>query len=303
MKKVLFILGTTCSGKSALAIELARSFNGEIISADSVQIYKEFDIGSAKIKKEEMTVEHYGIDIKEPIESFSAYDFIEFTKEKIEYISNKGKLPIIVGGTGLYAKALIEGYNFGDTERHEQFRKEIEEKIKGEGIEKVYDKFNRLFPQLAKDIDKNNPVRLIRAFEIAHFGGQKSLNKQPKYDFLALSLTMDRQMLYNKINSRVDEMVRQGLFDEVKYLYNKYGQFVQPMKAIGYKEVVSFLKGEISKEDTISLIKQHTRNYAKRQITFLKGMSGLVYIDSIDKNKALIEAKREVGKWLKQSKN
>lgn len=303
MKKVLFILGTTCSGKSTLAIELARSFNGEIISADSVQIYKEFDIGSAKIEKEEMTVEHYGIDIKEPTESFSAYDFIEFTKEKIEYISNKGKLPIIVGGTGLYAKALIEGYNFGDTDRHEQFRKEIEEKIKGEGIEKVYDEFNRLFPQLAKDIDKNNPVRLIRAFEIAYFGGQKSLNKQPKYDFLALSLTMDRQMLYNKINSRVDEMVRQGLFDEVKYLYNKYGQFVQPMKAIGYKEVVSFLKGEISKEDTISLIKQHTRNYAKRQITFLKGISGLVYIDNIDKNKALIEAKREVGKWLKQSKN
>ena len=303
MKKVLFILGTTCSGKSDFAVKLAKMYNGEIISADSVQVYKNFDIGSAKIIQQEMDgIVHYGIDIKEPNEEFTVYNFVEYTKEKIDEILSKNKLPIIVGGTGLYAKALIEGYNFGDTDKHSEFRKEIEKEIEEKGIDEVYSRLKDLSPKLAKDIDKKNPVRVTRAFEIAKFGGEKQSKIQSQYHFLVFALTMDRQLLYTKINKRVDSMLNNGLIDEVKRLYQKYGQDIQPMRAIGYKEVVSFLKGEISEHEMTELIKRHTRNYAKRQLTFLKGMKNVIYLDSNEKTKALNFAKGEIDKWLTQKK-
>lgn len=304
MKKVLFILGTTCSGKSDLAVRLAKEYNGEIISADSVQVFKEFDIGSAKITTKQMQgIVHYGVDIKEPNEEFSVYNFIEYTKEKIDEITSKGKLPIIVGGTGLYAKALIEGYNFGDTEKHTTFRAELEKQIVEKGLGEVYNEFKTLYPEVSKDIDKNNAVRVIRAYEIAKFGSTKQSSRQTKYDFLTFALSMERAKLYKKINIRVDIMLDSGLVEEVKNLYEKYGENIQPMRAIGYKEVVSYLKDEIDFKQMSELIKQHTRNYAKRQLTFLKGISNVIYIDSSGQEKAYSQMKGEIDKWLTQKKS
>lgn len=301
MEKVLFLLGTTCSGKSDIAIKLAKIYNGEIISADSVQVFKEFNIGSAKITKKEMqNIVHYGVDIKEPTEQFTAFDFVEYTKEKIKEISKNGKLPIIVGGTGLYAKALIENYNFGDTKKHDEFRLEIENEIKEKGLDEVVKKLESLSPELYKNTDKKNAVRVIRALEIATFGSQKLSSNHCEYDFLIFALSMDRKLLYDRINRRVDKMIEQGLIQEVQSLYEKYGEDIQPMRAIGYKEVASFFKQEITKEDMIELIKRHTRNYAKRQLTFLKGIKNVINIDSKDKEKALDEMKGEIDKWIQR---
>lgn len=300
MPKVLFILGPTGAGKSSLAVDLALIFNGEIISADSVQIFKEFNIGSAKVTEEEKKgVVHYGIDIISPKETFSVYDYINYTKIKIGEILAKGKLPIIVGGTGLYVKSLIEGYNFGDTERHDDFRAMLEKDLEEKGKEYLFNKLKSLDPVLASKIDKNNPVRLIRALEIATFGS-KQTKKSCDYDFKILAVCMDRQELYTKLNARVDKMIKDGLIEEVKNLKNKYGEQSQPMKAIGYKEVLLYLNGSLSKKETIELIKQHTRNYAKRQLTFLRGLENVTYIDNLDKEKALITAINEVKEWMKK---
>ncbi len=300
-KQVIFILGATGTGKSDIAIKLAKRFNGEIISADSVQIFKEFNIGSAKITEREMNgIKHYGLDIISPNEEFSVYDYVEYTKEKIEEITQKGKIPIIVGGTGLYIKSLIEGYNFGGTEKHDDFREQLEKDIKEYGLEKVYNRLLKLDYNLAKSIDKHNPVRVIRALEIATFGSQKTKQSDCEYDFKQLVITLERPLLYQKINKRVDLMIKQGLVEEVKNLYMKYGDNVQPMKAIGYKEVLPYLKGDISFDEMVELIKQHTRNYAKRQMTFLRKLNETIIIDNSDKNLALEKASMEIKKWIKK---
>ena len=208
-------------------------------------------------------------------------------------------MPIIVGGTGLYVKSLIEGYNFGDTERHDDFRAMLEKDLEEKGKEYLFNKLKSLDPVLASKIDKNNPVRLIRALEIATFGS-KQTKKSCDYDFKILAVCMDRQELYTKLNARVDKMIKDGLIEEVKNLKNKYGEQSQPMKAIGYKEVLLYLNGSLSKKETIELIKQHTRNYAKRQLTFLRGLENVIYIDNLDKEKALITTINEVKEWMKK---
>lgn len=299
-QKVLFILGATGSGKSDLAVKLAKLFNGEIISADSVQIFKQFNIGSAKVTKDEMQgVVHYGIDLIEPNAEFTVYDYVEYTKKMIDTIAKKDKLPIVVGGTGLYVKSLIEGYNFGDTEKHSDYRVEIEKEIEVNGLESVYNKLLKLDEKLAKSIDRHNPVRVIRALEIAKFGSNKTKNNVCEYDFKIIATSLDREILYKKINKRVDQMLESGLIDEVKAIYNRYGENLQPMKAIGYKEVLKYIKGEINLSEMSELIKKNTRNYAKRQLTFLRGLKDVDYIDNSNKEKALMVAKEDIGKWLK----
>lgn len=297
--KVLFILGATGAGKSDLAVNLALKYNGEIISVDSVQVYRHFNIGSAKIRPEEMKgVIHYGIDIKDPNEEFSVYDFVEYTKIKIDEIVKRGKLPVIVGGTALYVKALIEGYNFGNTDKHEDYRKQVENDIKEFGNEFVYNKLKQINPKLASNLDYKNSVRLIRAMEIAEFGEAQTKTQECEYDFKLFAIIMDRQKLYTKINNRVDKMLAEGLIEEVEALYKKYGSQLQPMRAIGYKEVVAYLDNQIDKDKMIELIKQHTRNYAKRQLTFLRGLNNVVYIYNEDKNKAFDDMCKEIDKWL-----
>ena len=299
-QKVLFILGATGSGKSDLAVKLAKLFDGEIISADSVQIFKQFNICSAKVTKDEMQgVVHYGIDLIEPNAEFTVYDYVEYTKKMIDIIAKKGKLPIVVGGTGLYVKSLIEGYNFGDTEKHSDYREGLEKEIEKNGLESVYNKLLKLDEKLAKSIDRHNPVRVIRALEIAKFGSNKTKNNVCEYDFKIIATSLDRELLYKKINKRVDQMLESGLIDEVKAIYNRYGENLQPMKAIGYKEVLKYIKGEINLSEMSELIKKNTRNYAKRQLTFLRGLKNVDYIDNSNKEKALMVAKEDIEKWLK----
>ncbi len=299
MKRVLVILGPTGVGKSGVAIELAKRFNGEIVSVDSVQIYKRFNIGSAKITQEQMQgIKHYGIDILEPIENFSVYDYVQFALKTIEDISQRGKLPILVGGTALYVKALTENFNLGGTERNDQFRKEATKELEEFGPHYILEKIKALNPQLAIGLDLNNTPRLLRALEIAKFGKgkEKEANKK-EYDYKIFALTLERQALYNKINLRVEQMIDEGLIDEVKSILKDYGKSAVPLKAIGYKEVVSYLMDEIDLQTMKEKIKQNTRHYAKRQFTFLKTMKNINYIDMQDREEGLDKIIEEVIKW------
>ena len=297
-QKVVFILGPTGVGKTSMSVLLAKEFGGEIISADSVQVFKEFDIGSAKVTKEEMEgITHYGIDLVCPNEEFSASDYVGFTKAKIEDIASRGKLPIVVGGTALYVKSLVEGYNFGGTERHEEFRKDLEREIAENGLDNVFEQLKELNPEMASRIDGKNKVRVIRALEICKFGsGKEKNNLESDFDFKIFALTMPREKLYERINKRVEIMLENGLVEEVGKLYKKYGE-CQPMRAIGYKEVVPYLKDEVSLQEMQALISQHTRNYAKRQLTFLRGMNNVKFVDVLNGNE-IDEMKEEIGLWL-----
>ncbi len=270
MNKVLFILGPTGVGKSELAIKLAQIFNGEIISADSVQVFKGLDIGSAKVtKKEQDLVKHHAIDILEPNEKFSVFDYVKLTKKLINEISSRGKFPIIVGGTALYVKALTEGYDFGGEGEDDNLRNEIEKLSE----EELAHKLKTLAPEKLSAIDIKNRRRLIRAVQIAI--EKKSVSKQkPDMEFLVLALTCPREELYEKINSRVGKMIECGLIDEVKKLKRQgLTKADQSMNAIGYKEILSYLDGEINLDEAVNLIKQHTRNYAKRQMTFIRSLN------------------------------
>ena len=295
--KVVAILGPTGVGKSKMGIEIAQKFNGEIISADSVQIYKEFDIGSAKIKSSETCgIKHYAIDIVSPNENFSAFDFVNYSKSRINQILEKGKTPIIVGGTALYIKALFENYNLGG-EKDVKLRAELENELKELGLEFLVNKLKNLAPEKAKEIDLKNPVRVIRAIEIALSNNVKT-KSESEYDYKIFALNRNREVLYNKINERVEEMFSQGLEDEVKTLFNKYGEGVQPFKAIGYKEFIPFFKGEYTLEKVKELIKQHSRNYAKRQLTFIRGMKDCIWIDVENYDFAKKQIIGELKKWL-----
>lgn len=269
MERALFVLGPTGVGKSGFAIKLAKLFNGEIISADSVQVYKGLNIGSAKITTDEMQgVAHHAIDILQPDQEFSVFEFVELTKKLIAQINQKGKLPIVVGGTGLYVKALLEGYDFGGSGRNSQFR----EKLWAMDENQLFAMLQKVAPERAAQIEVNDKKKLIRALEIVEFGSQPK-SHGTNINFLAFALTMPREGLYEKINARVDEMVEQGLIKEVADLKAQgLTEQNQSMKAIGYKEVLWFLDGKIQKQQMIDLIKQHTRNYAKRQMTFIRGM-------------------------------
>lgn len=298
MDKVLFILGPTAVGKTEISIKLAKEFNGEIISSDSVQIYRGLDIGSAKVKKEEMKgVPHHLIDIVSPNESFTAFDMTEAIKEKIKEITSRGHLPIVVGGTSLYVKSLILGYNYGGVGIDAEYRNELNKILEKDGLEKLCEMLKNEDESAFDKIDKHNPLRVIRALEIAHLKGEKKTAKI-SLNPLTFALILDRQKLYDRINKRVDIMLKDGLVEEVKTLLGAgVKEDSQSMHAIGYKEVISFLKGEISYERMVDLIKQHSRNYAKRQLTFLRGMEEVNYVDVEDKDNvdSMLE---KIKRWL-----
>ena len=295
MERALFVLGPTGVGKSGFAIKLAKLFDGEIISADSVQVYKGLNIGSAKITADEMQgVAHHAIDILQPDQEFSVFEFVELTKKLIAQINQNGKLPIVVGGTGLYVKAFLEGYDFGGSGRNSQFR----EKLWAMGENQLFAMLQKVAPERAAQIEINDKKKLIRALEIAEFGSQPK-SHGTNINFLAFALTMPREGLYKKINARVDEMVEQGLIKEVADLKAQgLTEQNQSMKAIGYKEVLWFLDGKIQKQQMIDLIKQHTRNYAKRQMTYLRGMK-IPFFDVSEEQK-IIEYVRD---WYDNSTN
>lgn len=278
--KVVVITGATGSGKSGLAIRLAREFNGEIISADSVQVYKGLDIGSGKVTNQEMQgITHYNLDVLNPDESYSAGRFSADVDGYIATITAKGKLPIVVGGTTMYVKAWLENYDFFGSVNSEQSRQKYIDQANEQSIS-LHELLRRKDEKLAENVHENNVKRILRYLQIADNGGkiednisQTSVND--KYDILALRLDVERDVLYDKINHRVDQMVQDGLLDEVKVLYEKYGE-VDSLKTIDYKEMVSYLKGEMTFDEAVDKAKQHSRNYAKRQITFMKTMPYLV---------------------------
>ena len=297
MQKILIILGPTAVGKSDVSIHLAKKFNGEIISADSVQVYKGLDIGSAKITKEEMNgIVHHCIDIKDPNDDFSVFDFVELTKKKIAEIANRGKFPIIVGGTGLYVRALLGGYTFGGAGKQKDFRDELEKK----SVDELYEILLLKDEKRAKELSLNDKKRIIRALEIIEFGNNPQSTKC-EYDAIVINLCMERQKLYERINRRVDIMLEAGLVDEVKKLLeNGVKKDCLGLQAIGYKQVVSFLAGEIDYKAMAEDIKQKTRNYAKRQMTFFRSVKEalLVSMDDKDKEKAVLELEKIIKERL-----
>lgn len=286
--RVIILYGPTAVGKSAIAVELAKKINGEVISADSMQIYKHLNIGSAKITKDEMQgIPHHLIDILEPTENFSVADFCECCSKKIEEIALRGKTPIIVGGTGLYIKGLISGYSFGNVARNDILREELNNLSCNE----IYSKLLEVNPKII--IDKNNKHRLIRTYERLSFGTEnKNANNFLKYPYILFGICDDRQKIYERINLRVTKMVDMGLIDELKYLLSlNLNEDSLCMKAIGYKELLPYVNGEMSLEECLNVLRQKTRNYAKRQFTFMNQFKNIQKINfcGIEQTAKIIE--------------
>ena len=254
---VIVICGPTASGKTALSIELAKKINGEIVSADSMQIYKDMDIGSAKVTTEEMQgINHYLIDCVSPEERYSVANYKLDAKNAIQEILNKGKVPIVVGGTGLYIDSLIYEIEYKDIKINEEYRKELEEIKEKQGLEVLYKKALEIDPKAMEKISSNDYKRITRVLEIYEATGKNKteqeaesrLNEIP-YNYKVFAIDYDREKLYERINKRVDIMIEKGLIDEVKSLLEKYKVFPTAMQGLGYKEVKQFLDGEISRED------------------------------------------------------
>lgn len=288
-QKVIVIIGPTAVGKTKLSVELARRLNGEIISGDSMQIYKEMDIGTAKVTAEEMQgVPHYLIDIKEPTEPYSVADFQQEVRTLIKKIAQKGCIPIIAGGTGLYIQAVLSDYQFSDSGKDEEIRLRLEQQLEEQGMDKVYAELKRIDPKSAENIHPNNVRRVIRALEVFYATGktmtefQQSQQQELLYDVAYIGLTMDRETLYNRINLRVDLMVNEGLFEEVERLYQKGIRDCQSIQAIGYKEIYAYFDGKVTKEQAIDALKQNSRRYAKRQITWFRNKMDVTWFDMTD---------------------
>lgn len=295
--KVVVICGPTASGKTALSIELAKRINGEIISSDSMQIYKDMDIGTAKPTKEEMQgIKHYLVDFVEPNKRYSVADFKKDAEKAIEEILKNGKVPIIVGGTGLYVDSLIYGIEYQDIKFDEQYRKELENRVEQEGLESLYNEAKKIDPQAMEKISSNDQKRILRVLEIYKATGKNKTEQEAesrkngvKYDYKVFAINMDREKLYERINKRVDIMIEQGLIQEVQDLLKKYDEFPTAMQGLGYKEVVEYLQGNISKEEMIDKVKMETRRYAKRQNTWFKKNKQTIWIEPQDLQKILDE--------------
>lgn len=290
--KVIVIAGPTASGKTALSIEVAKSVNGEIISSDSMQIYKEMDIGTAKVTKEEMQgIKHYLVDFVSPEQRYTVSNFKNDAEKAIEEILSKGKTPVIVGGTGLYINSLIYGIEYQEMNFDEQYRNELMEIAETEeGLKKLYNQAIEIDSEAMKIISENDKKRIIRVLEIFKATGKNktenevlSRKNEVKYDYKVFALNMDREILYNRINYRVDKMFEMGLIEEVKKLVSKYDRFITSMQAIGYKEVLEYLNNETSYEEMVEKIKQGSRNYAKRQLTWFRKNKEIVWLDALEK--------------------
>lgn len=287
-EKVIVICGPTASGKTALSIELAKRIDGEIISCDSMQIYKDMDIGTAKPTIEEMQgIKHYLIDFVSPDERYSVADYKKDAKIAIKEILQKGKVPIIVGGTGLYVDSLIYEIEYPNIEFDEEYRQKLEQIAEHKGLEKLYQQAKEIDPEAIQKISENDKKRILRILEIYHATGKnkteqekESRKKEVEYDYKVFALSWDREKLYERINKRVDIMIEQGLIDEVRQIYQKYEKFPTAMQGLGYKEVVEYLNKEITKEEMIEKIKQETRRYSKRQLTWFRKNKQTIWLNA-----------------------
>ena len=289
MKRPLIILtGPTAVGKTKASIGLAKALNGEIISADSMQVYKYMDIGSAKIRPEEMQgIRHYLIDELEPDEEFHVVKFQQMAKEAMEAIYAKGKIPIVVGGTGFYIQALLYDIDFTESNEDTAYRQELEQLANEKGAEHLHEMLRKVDPVSADTIHANNVKRVIRALEFYHQTGEKisEHNEQERaknspYDFCYFVLNDDREKLYERINLRIDQMLEEGLVDEVKALKDKgYTRDMVSMQGLGYKEILDYLNNECTLEEAIYILKRDTRHFAKRQLTWFRRERDVIWIE------------------------
>ncbi|MDR1018489.1 MAG: tRNA (adenosine(37)-N6)-dimethylallyltransferase MiaA [Lachnospiraceae bacterium] len=301
MNKLIVLTGPTAVGKTKLSIELAKRVGGEIISADSMQVYKKMDIGSAKITKDEMDgIPHYLIDILEPWEDFNVVIFQEMAKKAMEDIYSRGNIPIIVGGTGFYIQALLYDIDFKEEDEEKEYRSELEEISKEEnGSERLYELLKKVDFKAAEDIHPNNVKKVIRALEFFKHTGErisehnaKEREKKSPYDFKYFVLNDKREKLYARIDSRVDKMIEAGLVDEVKELLSTgVTKSNISMEGLGYKEIIQYLDGGISLEDAVYKIKRDTRHFAKRQLTWFRREKDVIWVNKdefeYDDNKIL----------------
>lgn len=295
--KVIVICGPTASGKTALSIELAKKINGEIVSCDSMQIYKDMDIGTAKPTIEEMQgIKHYMLDFVSPDERYSVADYKKQAKQAIREIIEKGKVPIVVGGTGLYVDSLIYEIEYQDIEFDEKYRKQLEERSEKEGLEVLYNEAKKIDPEAITKISPNDKKRILRILEIYNATGKnkteqekESRKNEVEFDYKVYAISWDREKLYDRINQRVDIMIDQGLIEEVQKIYSKYNKFPTAMQGLGYKEVLEYLEGKCNKQEMIDKIKQETRRYAKRQLTWFRKNKQTIWLDGQEKIQNNIE--------------
>lgn len=286
--KVIIITGPTASGKTKLGIEVAKKINGEIISADSMQIYRGLGIGTAKVTNEETEgIIHYGIDICDINEKFSVADFQNYAYTKIEEILAKGKQPIIVGGTGLYISSLIQNMIFTEYEFNEDYRKELEKIATNKGNEYVYNMLYEIDKKSAEAIHPNNLKRVIRALEIYNLTKEtktsqnaKTNKENTRYNYKTFVIDIEREKLYDRINRRIDIMIENGLIKETRWILEQnIDKNATAMQAIGYKELFAYINGEATLEQCIEKLKQESRRYAKRQLTWFRGISDTNLLD------------------------
>lgn len=300
MRKPLIILtGPTAVGKTELSIQLAKSVGGEIISADSMQVYRHMDIGSAKIMPDEMKgVPHYLVDELEPWDEFHVVKFQEYAKKYMQEIYDKGKIPIIVGGTGFYIQALLYDIDFTEQDASQEYRDALEAEAEEFGNEYIHDKLKKVDAKAAEEIHPNNRKRVIRALEFYHITGKKisehnetERQKESPYNFAYFVLNDERANLYRRIDTRVDKMLDAGLVAEVQKLKEMgcHKEMVS-MQGLGYKEILSYLEGELSLEEAVYILKRDTRHFAKRQITWFKRERDVIWVDkqTFDYNEAKI---------------
>ncbi|WP_443028962.1 tRNA (adenosine(37)-N6)-dimethylallyltransferase MiaA [Sporosarcina sp. G11-34] len=284
---VLAIVGPTASGKTALSVELAKKIGGEVINGDALQVYKGLDIGTAKITSEEMDgIPHHMFDIKEPTDSFSVAEYQTEVRRWIKDIQQRGKIPIIVGGSGLYVQAVLYDFRFTEEASDPEVRDRLEKELLEKGPDPMYEQLLQKDPVAAEKIHPNNHRRLIRALEIIEITGEtkgsheKDVGKSALYSHQIIGLQVERELLYERIGQRVDLMMEQGLLEEAKGLWEEGIRGVQSVQAIGYKELYQYIEGVLSVDEAVELIKKNTRNYAKRQMTYFRNKLDITWFDA-----------------------
>ncbi|MCR4923591.1 MAG: tRNA (adenosine(37)-N6)-dimethylallyltransferase MiaA [Lachnospiraceae bacterium] len=290
-KKLIIITGPTAAGKTEISIRTALRIGGEIVSADSMQVYRSMDIGSAKVKKEEMRkVRHHLIDILDPKEEFNVYLFKKLAGEAVEGIYERGNIPIIAGGTGFYIQALLYDVDFEENKGDDSYRKELSELALSKGPAFLHKLLKEVDPDYANEVHENNVKRVIRALEFYRESGQMlsehnriQRQKLSEYDFKYYVINMERELLYKRIDQRVDKMMDMGLLDEVRYLKDRgIPRDSTAMQGIGYKELYSYLMGETELAEAVEAIKKNSRHYAKRQITWFKRERDVIFLNKED---------------------
>ena len=302
MKPLIILTGPTAVGKTELSIALAKSIGGEIISADSMQVYKYMDIGTAKIRSEEMDgVPHHLIDILEPDVAFNVAMFKDLAKSAVEDIYSRGRIPILVGGTGFYIQALLHDIDFSEEDSDSSIRKELETLAEIKGAAFLHEKLREVDPESAEQIHANNVKRVIRALEYYQLHGEKisthnetERHKESPYDFLYFVLTHDRQVLYERIEKRIDQMIDHGLISEVDNLLKKgYDSSLVSMQGLGYKELIPYLQKKCTLDEAIYVLKRDTRHFAKRQLTWFRRDRNVRWLD-----KSLVSSDEEILKEI-----